>query len=602
METIKIAGKLLRVSLILFPVLFLAGILPPVFLSGQGISAATVDVAAAPLWSQDLGDLVLGQPYQQAESVVVACAGGDIKSFYMSGTPLWNFDPREASTPFLARSVEGATYVCNTSGVFRTINRVGRELWRVDLGKAITYPPVVGWDGRIFIPVESQLFCRNAAGTPLWSLDLGSPIAAPPKLDHAGSFAAVLQNRDFVRVGQFSTVERVRLDEQPLLIVSLKSENQDSYILLYQSGRMEKLIYNGNDAKGGRISRERFPSLPAAPVSAASRENNFAVTLRDGRVFCYSESGQVLWNGNSHETQAEKGQANLDPARATMVFDDRGIYSISTRGVTCFALDGRRRFIHKMTEASSVPAFSDEGLLYVCGKDKFFHTYKLDSKQRNVIRSKYYGPEPEGTYGMGNPPPSPWFDDGRRFQDDQLAYMYNRIEKAIDSGQIGEAEPAYTGYLIEMIGFFLNDPHYSKVRPLLKPQSHIALIQLLGRIGSRETITFLYTIFDRYHEPTVKAACAEAIGKIGVDPYGNTFESYNYLLAANNPNRDPYLIMSATRSIANLCRFSGPPLSGEGIVLLRFFSNFSWLPNNVKAQIRTELDSLYREGLDKRIQ
>jgi outer membrane protein assembly factor BamB len=252
-----------------------------------------------------------------------------------------------------------------------------------------------------------------------------------------------------------------------------------------------------------------------------------------------------------------------------------------------------------MEEASSVPSLSDEGLLYVCGKDRLLHTYKIDSKPRTVARSRYYGPEPEGSYGMGNPPPSPWSSDMDRFNDAQQNLMYERIRGAIESGQIGENEVAYVGYLFEMIGFFLNDPHYSRVRPAVNPVRHVDLIRLLGKVGSRETIPFLWTIFDRYHESAIKSACAEAIGSIGVDPYGSTFESYNFLLAANNPNRDPQLLMSATSSIAALCRFSGPPLSGDGILLLRYFSNLSWAPNSIKNQIRQELDALYKEGLDQ---
>jgi hypothetical protein len=58
-------------------------------------------------------------------------------------------------------------------------------------------------------------------------------------------------------------------------------------------------------------------------------------------------------------------------------------------------------------------------------------------------------------------------------------------------------------------------------------------------------------------------------------------------------------LISATSSIAALCRFSGPPLSADGIRLLRYFSNLPYPPNRVKAQIRNELDALRREGLDK---
>jgi outer membrane protein assembly factor BamB len=565
----------------------------------EGAGSALMQVGAAPVWDQVLGDLVSGQPYLQAESVVVACEGGAIRSFFRTGSPLWDFDPEIAATPFVARSMEGATYICDVSGYFRAINRVGRELWRINLGGPITHPPVVGWDGRVFIPVESQLSCRTASGRQLWSIDLDSPFALSPRLDRIGSVVTVLQNRDFVKISQFSTIDRIRLEQIPALIVSMINDNRKTYVLLYSNGSAERINFDENASRGNRLSRDRFPSLPAPPAEAMGREGQFVVTLRDGRVLFLNESGQVLWTGNSHETAAERGPANLDTNQATMVFDERGIYSITTRGMTGFAADGRRRFILRFDEASSIPAFSDEGLLYVPGRDQSLHTYKVESRPRTIPRTRYYGHAPEGSYGMGNPPPSPWFSDGRRFAQDEQDVMLIRIENAINSGQIGEREPAYVAYLMEMIGFFLNDPHYSRVRPNVMPERHIDLIRLLGRIGSRETVPFLWNIFDRYHDSTVRAAAAEAIGNIGVDPYGNTFHSFNFLLSANNPNRDPRLLMSATTAIAALSRFSGPPLSGEGIILLRHFSNLTWAPVAIRNQIRMELEALFREGLDQ---
>ncbi|GHV94816.1 hypothetical protein AGMMS50293_11360 [Spirochaetia bacterium] len=574
---------------------------PPASASPDANKADVPPVSAAPIWSRDLGDIATGTPFLQASSVVVACDSGSIKSWFMSGTSLWNFDPRDRATPFVARSYEGISYVCNNAGSFSAINRIGRELWRLDLGKPITFPPEVGWDGRVFIPVDSKISCRTASGRSLWNIDLGSAMTVAPVLDHTGSIATVLQNRDFVRINQFSSTERISLDRAPVLIVPLKDGDQNSYVLFYQSGETEKINFDNNAPKGNKLSRSRFISLPAAPAAAAGRENQFAVTLRDGRVLCIDGAGRTQWTGNSHETTAEKGAGNL--TQAGMLFDERGIYSISARGASGFAANGRRRFILKYAaEASGIPGLSDEGLLYVCGKDKKLYAYKLDSKPRTIPRSKYYGPYPEGSYGMGNPPPSPWSSDSRRYQDDQQDEMYAIIEKTIRSGELGENEPDYVAYLMEMIGFFLNDPHYSPARPAVKPPQRIKLIRLLAQIGSRETVAFLWNIFDRDREPAIKAACAEAIGIIGIDPDGRTFQSYTYLLAANNPNRDPQIIVSAASSIANLCRYVGPPLAADGIYLLRLFMNLPSVPNSVKAQIRNEVDALGKEGLDKVIQ
>jgi outer membrane protein assembly factor BamB len=329
----------------------------------------------------------------------------------------------------------------------------------------------------------------------------------------------------------------------------------------------------------------------------------FVVTLRDGRTLCLDAGGSTLWTRNSHEAAEERGSANLSPAQASMMFDERGIYTITTKGVSAYTPEGRRRFVHRLSaECSGVPALSDEGLLYACGRDNILRVYKIDVRERTVPRNRFYGPEPEGSYGMGSPPPSPWMGDNSRYHDVSQDRVYEEMSAVIRSGQIGNNEPVYVAYMMEMIGFFIGQPQTSAVRPLVNPPQRVRLINLLALVGSRETIPFLWNIFDRDPEPAIRRACADAIGVIGVDPTGRSFYSYHYLLTPNNPNIDPQLVLAASSSIAMLCRFSGPPLAPEGIRVLRYFSNLPSVPNNVKAQIRNEVEGLFREGLDKMIE
>jgi len=565
----------------------------------QKVDVSKTEVGAAPMWNASIGDTIKGSPHLQASSAVLVGQNGKIRSFFMSSTPLWNFDARGTAVPYIARSYEAATYVCNTEGVLMAINRVGRELWRLKLDKPITYSPVVGWDGRVFISLDSKMTCRTASGNSLWTIDLGSPIAFSPILDTTGSAATVLQNNDFVKVHQFSRVERIRLNRLPVMIVSLDEGHRQSYVLFYQSGEMEKITYNANAAQGNQLSKSGFGSLPASPVASTSRGDKFAVTLRDGRVYCYNAGGSVLWTKNSHEHTTEKGSGNISIEQAGMMWDERGIYVISIRGVSAFAPEGRRRFVHRLQNVcSGVPAISDEGLLYACGTDNELRVYKIEMKPRTINIIKYYGPEPEGDYGMGNPPPSPWTGQNNRYQDPEQDLVYDEIAAAIRSGQIGENEPVYVAYIMEMVGFFIGNPQTSAVRPLVKPPQRVRLINLLGLVGSRETIPFLWNIFDKDREPAVRSACAEAIGKIGVDPTGRSFYSYNFLLTPNNPNVDPQLVLAASSSIAQLCRFSGPPLAPDGIRVLRYFSNLPSIPPRVKEQIRAEVDGLYKDGYD----
>ena len=572
--------------------------------SQQRIDPQKADVSAAPLWETPINDTIKGKPHTQASSVVLAGEGGSVKSFFMSGTPLWNFDARGEAVEYIARSYEAATYVCGKDGVFRAINRVGRELWFLNLGTAISHSPVTGWDGRVFIPVDSVVTCRTASGHSLWTVDLGSSIAYSPILDSTGSFATVLQNMDFVKLDQFSNEERIRLSRVPVMIVSLHEGERQSYVLMHQSGEMEKIYFDENAPEGNKLSRvSNFRSLPAPPAASASYIDQFAVILRDGRILCMDASGGVLWEKNTHEATAERGLGNLSVDQADIVFDERGVYAVTIRGVSAFSAEGRRRFVFRLsTTCSGIPGFSDEGLLYACGTDNILRVYKIDAKPRTVPQTRFYGPEPEGNYGMGNPPPSPWMGDNSRYEEANQDRMYAEIQSVIRNGQIGKNEPVYVAYMMEMIGFFLHNPQTSAVRPLVRPEQRIRLIYLLADVGSRETIQFLWNIFDRDPEPAVRRACADAIGYIGVDPTGRSFYSYNFLLSPNNPNIDSQLVLAAASSIARLCRFAGPPLAPEGIRILRYFSNLPSVPNYVKAQINNELDGLFREGLDQMIQ
>lgn len=588
----------------IFCLFFALSLFPPALLAqsrtpGTTLPIAEISAGAGPLWAQELPGTVLGVPFLQAESVVVAIDQGRLRSYSMRGTFLWDFDPRTRITPYVARSPEGTSYVCNVEGSFMAVNRVGRELWRLDLGKPISFPVVVGWDGRVFIPLEGELLCRTASGFALWRQNMGSPMTIAPVLDHGGGLVTVLENRDFLRVDQFGAMERLSLDRIPALVIPLKSGDRNSYFLVYTNGETEGISLNEDAPRGTKLSRASLSSLPGTPAAAAGLEDQVALVLRDGRVLLLSGTdGQVRWRGDSHETAAEKGSGNVDPGAVSLVFDERGIFVLSRQGATAFAANGRRRWIFRMIrEATSLPSLSDEGLLYACGDDRALRVYKIDTRTRNVPRSMY-GPNPEGTYGLGNPPPSPWVNNAERFTERELDLMFERIDGAIKNGQVGENETAYVAYLMEMAGGILNTPNYSPVRPPIQVPQRIELIRLLARMGSRETIPFLANLFYRDPEPSIKAACCEAIGRIGVDPKGDAIQAYSVLLSPDNANLDPMTLMAATSSAAALARFSGPPLAQAGIRLLMAFGHMDF-PPVVKRQAQREIDALRREGLDK---
>jgi outer membrane protein assembly factor BamB len=548
-------------------------------------------ISAEPIWEQDLMGDVIGLPSLQAESAIVVLKQGYVKSYSRLGNWLWTYQAGEELTPHVTRAREGTSYVCTVRGTVIAINRVGRELWKLNLGSPITAPIVVGWDGRLFVPAGSKIYCRTASGYSLWVKDLGNPIFVPPVLDHRGGLAMVLNNDEFVLVSHLSHVERFQLEEKPLHIVPLEvTEGKDSFYLFYASGAIDRIYRDRNFALVG----ESLPPLSQTPAAAINWKENAAVTLRDGRVQMLSvPDARVLWTGDSHETRAERGEGNLGPYWAAMQFDERGVYVLSAKGVTGFrASDGSRLWILRITGAAAIPSFSDEGYLYSGGTDRILHAYRIEERKRNIARS-LYGPMPEGSYGLGNPPASSWAQLGSgRFDPVIIKTMHDTIEAAIKQGQLGEDETDYVAYLMEMAGISLA-PTYSPVRPQIQIGDRANFIRLLGYLGSRETVPFLATLFSRDPEPIIKASCCEAIGRIGVDPGGDAIRAFTFLLAPDNAMLDPSTLMAAATATKNLCLFSGPPLSAAGIRLLRAFVATDF-PARVKRHATAELESLFK--------
>ena len=469
------------------------------------------------------------------------------------------------------------------------------------MGSPITAPIVVGWDCRLFISSGSKMHCRTASGYSLWSIDLDSPVFVKPILDSRGGLAMVLDNNKFTLISHLSTVEQFQLNSKPLHIVPLKSSaEKDAYFLFYANGAVER-IYRGNDEK---LTSESLPSLSQTPVAAAGWRNKAAVTLRDGRVQLLSvPEGEVLWTGNTHENPAERGAGNLEPYWAGMQFDERGVYVLSSKGVSGFReSDGSRLWILRITGAAAIPSFSDEGYLYSGGTDRFIYAYRVEERRRNVPRSMY-GPAPEGSYGLGNPPPSSWHKvmDGR-YDPTVVKIMHDEIDRAIKSGQIGENEPDYAAFLMEVAGISLLSS-YSPVRPQVQILDRAECIRQLGFMGSCETIPFLARLFAHkftsgahagtYEDPEIQKACSEAIGRIGVDPAGDAIRAFTYLLGPDNAALDAGSIMAAATATRDLCRFSGPPLADAGIRLLRAFTVTNF-PPIVKRHVTGLLENLYR--------
>jgi outer membrane protein assembly factor BamB len=300
-----------------------------------------------------------------------------------------------------------------------------------------------------------------------------------------------------------------------------------------------------------------------------------------GVILLSGEDGSFLWTGESHITGAG--------AKAAMIFDERGVYVLSRSGAAGFTADGRRLWYIRLQGAAAIPAFGDDGILYSGGGDWILYAYKLEDRVRQQ-KQALYGPAPEGSYGTGNPPPSPWADFYYRFDERELDARLDLVEKAIGEGRVGEEELAFTAYLMEAATAGTENPHGSP-HPPVQVRHRVRALRLLSLIGSGETVPFLSRLFSRDREPLVRAAAAEAVAGIGLDPDGLALRSFMNFLVSPPSGQDEQVQIAVAAAAGALCRFSGPPLSGTGIKVLNLLTADS-RPGPVRQRAWRELTAL----------
>jgi outer membrane protein assembly factor BamB len=527
-----------------------------------------------PFWRQALGGEVLSLPHVQAQSAVVTLDGGNIRAYSTAGNPMWNYSARGRISPFVTRSREGTSYITRTNGILIAVNRAGRELWRRDLESPLIAKPVIGWDGRLFVPTDKRIMCYTASGNLLWIKTFESSFTIVPKLDRGGGLLLAVENNVY-RIDPFGNSHLWTLSDTPAFLFLT---NQQQVMVIYPNGNMEILGTNQDWFIGAQsgVHVSLFPRLPARPLAATDRGNVIAVVLADGRVSLVSvDERKISWTGNSHirEIINSGGRAETE---AEIVFDERGIYVLSRSGATGFSHEGRRLWYKFLQNTAAIPAFGDDGVLYSGGRDWILYAYKIEERTLNQ-RGSIYGLAPDGSYGMGRPLPA--FSNDFPFFDDEIRSKLEQIGTAVNAGRVGSNEPRWTSFLLTLSTSQENIIY------------RIAALNLLGRLGSRDTIPWLIGIFNRENEPSVRTAAINAIGSIGVDPEGAALQTFMFSIIQGGGIREEQILVAIASATGALCRFSGPPLSETGIRILNLLSA-SNQPPVVRRQAQRELTSL----------
>ncbi|WP_304224899.1 PQQ-binding-like beta-propeller repeat protein [Gracilinema caldarium] len=518
-------------------------------------------------WRQALGGKVLSIPAAQAESVVMVTDDGMLRCYSYAGRLLWQFDAQGKLTPFVSRSQEGTSYICKIDGTLMAINRSGRLLWTKKLSDPLAATPLIGWDGRIFIPQEQEVLCISAAGDQRWILKLDAPLALPPVQDSKGGILIALKSGQVLNISAIGDIQSITVKEAPAVLVDF-SESVGigpGVIVYYRNGNGEIIPFSGPS--------KPLPSISGLPIAAGRHGSQLAILLESGSLVSISlETMQIIWQGTGPVKSNSENMAfplsGKTNTRPSILFDERGIYALRLSGAAGFTADGRRLWSIAIQGAASSPSFSDEGILYSGGNDWILYAYKLEDRVRLVSRS-LYGPAPDGTYQFEKRADPQIVSDPFFFEETNIIRILSQIESLLNKGTVGPEEPASLLMLMHIASGGMHSSSIPfRLQPLVQANYRVWAIQLLARLGSRETIPFFTNLARNEQDSLIVSEIAAAIGHIGVDPEGLALAVYERIMHSGQYRQDERVLTAIAQSIGALCRFSGPPLSSAGIPYL----------------------------------
>jgi outer membrane protein assembly factor BamB len=420
-------------------------------------------------------------------------------------------------------------------------------------------------------------------------------------MDREGGVLLVLESRELVEISPFG-----RIAARPLAVAPRAALPLDPVPRTKDEPAPEgnpALIFTGDG--GVFISRwgvpaEPLPALGGLALDGPALDGTFlavegwedtaAVVLSSGRLHLFTvPGGDPLWSDETHLT------GERDAGEVRIRHDGRGIYVLSTSGATGFTKDGRKRWLIRIKGAAAVPAFSDEGFLYSCGKDRTLYSYHLEERTGSARRSPY-GKTPGKIYDTAAAGFRSSFreEDGVSFDEKDIRDRLAHIGQMIGAGTIGEEEPRFTAYLMELAGSAGVLPLWdrpSRPTPVVQPNYRIEALRYLGRLGSRETIPFLVDLYQRDRDGAIKVAAAAAIGGIGTDPEGRALRAFSALVFPVELYQDAAVLTATAAATGALCRFSGPQSSSPGIRILAALRRGRH-SRSVQARAQAELESL----------
>ena len=526
-----------------FFLLVLLWILPP---GAHGL------FALEPQWTRVLSGALAARPVVHGERVFALTDDRTLTCLNSSGNFLWSRQLRGRPARYISVADNGLVQALSGDGVLNTLSRDGVLLWSIRCNREPACPPVRGWDGRTVVLFSDHALCLTDTGSILWHRPLAGTSFRNMTLTGDGNFLLYNDNGDILLLSPFGSIlAETALSGKPVLFAPVPA----GFVATFSDGTVS--LYDVRSGKNGYRVECLWAIREESPVAGIIESNGTLYTaLRNGSVMSRNVTdAALLWKSPASDGFSGLVYMDLSYSRIT-VFDPGTAVSLDERG--------NRLWRHEFSPLAGTGTPGLDGMVYGAGSGWSLAAWRAEARilsRKDSKKTRSYGILELSfpAYAYMNTA-------------DQLYSFLNRVDTAHAEGRVGDSEPLFARWLVDIVEGSFTDP-FSEKKPDSTARGRAA--SLLGRLGSEEYRPVLLAAANGPFDESLAIGVIHGLSGLGCDPDGESVDAVTSLAKRSGVGR-PAVHYAACDALLSLARFSSGDVRDRAVRAIVSFSADPW--------------------------
>lgn len=512
-----------------------------------------------PSWQAVIGGEAVSPCVETSYGIAVVSDGRMLSACTNNGNVIWQRSIKGRPSRYLS-SLGDFLYLVTDSSMLNFINPSGATVWQAECPFEVTFSPLPGKDGRVFVRGSSQIACYGLDGKRKWiqktdALSSDFPVS---QLKDGSVLVYLAKEKDGHTVGKRFSAFGEPLEDLTFAGIVSYAENVDEGILVSLSNGSIGLVTEMENGKAdSKWVVSSGNSLGAFSIAYRPQTRHAAYFFQKGST---TEALIVNVSDGTELGRFPVGNINLSGFKGSRP-STSGFFISGSYSACEFYEDGTILWSAVLPSSKTWKelCYTRANYLIFCFNDWSMSSYKMNSIPGSSVSSNKIMIESlVRTRSLDSV--SKQFNI-HSLTEQKMAEISAAIKSENLSGKekeyLSEIKTEATSYIDTLNSvasreqgqnFYEQNPSYTR-----------NLMYLMSQIGTGDFSSDFAAILKNESDTNLLSAAIVYSGDEGFDPDGEILNSYEYIISTSVSSNDSRLLYDICDSTYKVCRFMGRP-------------------------------------------